>query len=138
MKKKILIGSIIVVMMLVALTFPTALCDSDEIVDKKNKVYKLARIRTTQETGGHVICIPGVIRSFGMYTGYMLLSFVMYNWDICEGWYLTINGEEVGRGRGFIFGFTGNAQNHIYLPGEPDYSAFDLVGFGLMVIHIPD
>ena len=136
MNKKILIGSIIAVAILILVSFPTVIGEPEEIENDNLRIYKLAKIKTTDTTGGFAFCAPGFYRSILLNRNIILHSFVAYEWDSWEGWFLTINGNEVPKGRGFIFGFTGSIQN--WLLGIPNYSAFDLAGFGMLIIHIPD
>ncbi len=110
-----------------------------DLVNDNIKIYKFARIKTTETTGGFAFCIPGFYRSILLAGNFILHSFVAYEWESWEGWYLTINGDKVSRGRGFIFGFTGRITNWLGGFGtKPDYCAFDLDGFALFIIHISD
>ena len=106
--------------------------------DDNVEIYKFARIKTTQKTGGCAFCLPGFLRSVYLLGVTLFHSFVFYDNNYWEGWYLTINGEEVSRGRGYIFGFTGQITNWWMFGFNPDYEAFDLNGFALLIIHISD
>jgi hypothetical protein len=72
-----------------------------------------------------------------LFDNILLHSFVAYQCDSWEPWYLTINGEQVGRGRGFIFGFTGKIFNWLGGFGTK-FDYFDIDGFGMIIIHISD
>ena len=103
------------------------------------KTYKLARIKTTETTGGYAFCFPGFYRSIFQIGNMLFHSFVAYDDNYWEGWYLTINGDKVSRGHGYIFGFTGRITNWLGGFGtKPDEDTFDLDGFGLLIIHISD
>ena len=138
MNKKILISCIIAVSIQILVSFPTVISEPEEIENDNIRFYKLARIKTTDKTGGFAFCIPGFYRSIYLVDNNLVHSFVAYEWESWEGWFLTINGDEVPKGRGFIFGFAGRIQNW---PGgfgfKPDYNAFALDGLGLLIIHIP-
>jgi hypothetical protein len=110
-----------------------------DISNENIKIYKLARIKTTETTGGSAFCFPGLIRSLTLIGAILFHSFVVYDDDYWEGWYLTINGDRVSRGQGYIFGFTGRITNwYGGLGFKPDYCAFDLDGIALLIIHISD
>ena len=110
-----------------------------DISNDNIKIYKLARIKTTESTGGCAFCLPGFIRSIYLNGVTLFHSFVFYDDNYWEGWYLTINGEKVSRGRGYIFGFTGQITNWLGGFGtKPDEDFFDLNGFALLIIHISD
>jgi hypothetical protein len=110
-----------------------------DLEDDNVKIYKFARIKTTETSGGYAFCFPGFFRSVYHIGNILFHSFVAYDNNYWGGWYLTINGEKISRGRGYIFGFTGRITNWLGGFGtKPDEDYFDLDGFALQIIHISD
>ncbi|KYK23207.1 hypothetical protein AYK21_02935 [Thermoplasmatales archaeon SG8-52-2] len=135
--RKILIISILILLFLIPVS--SAIEVRTDISNDNIKVYKLAKIKTTETTGGSAFCFPGLFRSMTLIGPILFHSFVVYDDDYWEGWYLTINGDKVSRGQGYIFGFTGRITNwYGGLGFKPDYRAFDLDGIALLIIHISD
>lgn len=134
--KKILMISIL--MLILLLPVSSAIDIKTEMPNDNIKTYRLARIKTTATTGGIAFCFPGFLRSIYLNGLTLFHSFVFFDDNYWEGWYLTINGETVPRGRGYIFGFTGKITNWWLFQFNPDYEAFNLDGFALLIIHIPD
>ena len=107
-------------------------------VNENVKIYKFARIKTTKTTGADILCFPGYLRTVFFNDCLLLHSFIAYQGNYWEGWHLTINGDEVSRGRGYIFGFTGKITNWLLFGFNPDYGAFDINGIAILIIHIAD
>jgi hypothetical protein len=133
--RKIWIIGILILLLLLPIT--SAVDIDTERGNDSLKTYRLTRIKTTKTSGGSAFCFPGFLRS--IVVGCTLIhSFVFYDDNYWEGWYLTIDGEKVSRGRGYIFGFTGKITNWWLFQFNPDYEAFDLDGFAIFIIHISD
>lgn len=128
-----------ILMLILIIPVSSAIDIRSETSNDNIKIYKFAKIRTTRTTGGYAFCFPGFFRSVYQIGNILFLSFVAYDDNYWEGWYLTINGDKVPRGRGYIFGFTGRITNWLGGFGtKPDEDTFNLNGFALQIIHIPD
>ena len=103
--KKIWIISILILLLLIPVS--SAIDINADITNDNVKIYKLARIKTSKLSGGIAFCLPGFLRSIYLNGVTLFNSFVFYDDNYWEGWHLTINGEKVSRGCGYIFGFTG-------------------------------
>ena len=114
-----------------------------EIIESNNvnarEVYILAKVKTTDDTGGNVICFPGLFR---LYAGFFAKGiYVNYEWWTINNeydWYLTINDKLVSKGKGYIFGYFG----YVYWwPGVPKYPDPYFIlgrkanGFGVLIFH---
>ncbi|UCF50143.1 MAG: hypothetical protein JSU91_01280 [Thermoplasmatales archaeon] len=135
--KRIWIVFILALLMLIPAT--SAVDIRSDLEDDNVEIYKFARIKTTERTGGFALCFPGYLRSIYLWRIILFHSYVVYEDNYWEGWYLTINGDKVSRGSGYIFGFSGIITNWWGgLGTKPDYNAFELDGVALRVIHISD
>jgi len=139
MNKNILIGSIIAVAVLITLSFPTAIGESEEIVNNKMNIYRFAKIQTTGRTNGMIYCLPGLISSYFSSILFPNRIFIFRPVVIYgsvfgySGWNLRINGEPVPEGQGYIFGFSGEIEN---IPAEiMEFIEFNIDGIGLLIIH---
>ncbi len=142
MNKKILIGCVIAVVLLIILNFPTVISESDDIINGKINIYRNARIQTKGRTNGMVFCFPGIVRSFVSSTIFpnrifIFRPFVYYSYIFgWIGWNLHINSEYIPKGHGFIFGFSGKIWNG---PRElMEFIEFNIDGIGRLIIHISE
>lgn len=116
---------------------------SDEIqviIESNNvnacEVYILAKVKTTDKTDGILTCFPGLYRSlFGFFAKGIYVNYSWWNYDNIHGWHLTINGNLVSEGTGYIFGYFG----YVYYfamsdPHCPEFY-FKLNGFGVLIFH---
>jgi len=114
---------------------------SDEIqviIESNNvdasEVYILARVKTTDDTGGYASCFPGFIRSLnGFVAKGIYVNYEWYTYHNTYDWHLHINGELVSKGEGYIFGYFGYVYTFSLCPHVDSY--FILNGFGVLIFH---
>ena len=125
---------------------------SDEIqviIESNNvdasEVYILARVKTTDTTGGTAQPTPGFLRAHVMNyddvgffaKGICVVDYKWYTYHDTYDWHLHINGELVSKGEGNIFGYFGYVESFSLCPHVDSYFILGRYdnGLGVLIFH---